>query len=70
MLRYVYIQMCLKIAQKAFLTSIFIKGDPDRFVDCNSSRLKYLLADEVDKHAQRQLVVFCPSGQFSVKTTL
>lgn len=70
MLGYVYIQMCLKIAQQAFLTSIFIKGDPDRLINCNSSRLKHLLAKEVDRHAPRQLVAFCPSGQFSVNTTL
>lgn len=58
MLRYVYIQMCLKIARKAFLTSILIKGVPDRFVDCNSFRLKHLLAEDVDTHPQSQLVVF------------
>jgi hypothetical protein len=48
MLRYIHIQMCLKITQKAFIKSIFIKGDPDRFVECNSSWLKHLLAEAVD----------------------
>ena len=42
--------MCLKIAQKAFLTSIFIKGDSDKFV-----KLQFFSAKvpKVDEHAQR-----------------